>query len=127
MKYTNKVLDFNIVANMHSLVSSYASWKKYLWKHDRRLFNGLKLTSESMKSLKETMGYKLMSGAELSVERGLDILNSFKKNVEIDRNHINYRSKDEEAAFIKIDEFIEEATSLIVLIEMTEHQNSIFC
>lgn len=120
-----KVLDYSIVSQISSLVGKYASWKKQLWKNDRKLYNKLKLTMEPVKSLKETTTHYIMSGNEVTIQKGLSMLKELRAYIESD-NEVLMKLPYDQTAFNLITETREGIDSLTVFIEMADHENSIW-
>lgn len=131
-----KVLDYSTVSSINDLASEYIKWDKSLWSSDRKLYNKIKNiranptdhvdVRSNMTDLKDMLRAKVMMSDELSVPAAASTLRRFKLNFNSVKVVINDHAKDAEQHLKFIEDLSERADSIAVMIELTDHEDSIW-
>lgn len=116
MMNNNDVVDFSIVLKMSEILNEYMRWKRHLWESDRKLYNKLKQTHKPMKETRESISHKVMTSNELYVTRAVTTLKDIK-------DCLNYDLQYDASTVVPL---LDKVNALLVLIEITEHETSIF-
>lgn len=127
MNYTD-VLEFRIIGDIYDVTKELNVWLKATWKEDRKVYNATKELHKQIKDNSETSSYYMMSGNELTVNRGLILLEETKytaKHIKDDVAIVN-KSKKTTELIEKMESIIEKIELIMVTINMIEHNESIY-
>ena len=127
-KFKNKVLSQEILSSIHETTRKLNFLVKGFWKEDRKVYLSTKDLHEQIKSIYETTRYSVIAGHELSVTRGIGILDMVRTKaaqiIEIQRRRGKPEHNDKIVG--ELEELIEKAEAILVTINMIEHPNSIY-
>lgn len=123
----NEVLEFKIVSDIFEVTNELNVWLKNAWKNDRKVYNMTKEFHYQIKDNRETASYYMMSGNELTVHRGLSLLEDTKRvAIYIINGTDTIKSKNPQELINKMESIIEKTELIMVTINMTEHNESIY-
>lgn len=131
-----KVLDYSTVSSINDLASEYMKWDKSLWSSDRKLYNKMKDEKLSatdfvnirsnMTDIKDMLRAKVMMSEELSVSAAVKVLRRLNLNFNHIKVVINNHAKEAEQHLNFIKDLSERTDSIAVMIELSEHEDSVW-
>lgn len=123
----NEVLEFTFKSKLSEFSSRLTSIKKDLWKSNRKSHTKLKETFKVVDDLREKTRYYVMTDNEMTVRRGLEIIENLTTSTKKYMDVLNSFYNEKSYHFIEeLNSMMKEIEALRVMVRLSDHEQSIF-